>query len=241
MQQRYANTAAVDEAKSEAHGPLDWGECSRADYGAKFTSSSSAIEPQRDVANVRFTRPPLSLANPAWRCRLMKWPWARPETRSASYTDQVLLAAVNSAEGISYVGDSRTTAALEACCRLYQSVFAVAKVTSSNPAVTRAMTSSWLSSVIRSMLRNGEHISEAVEDGGRLMFLPAGQVEVQGGPRPSTWLYDLTLDGPSGSLTRTVPASEVLHLRWSVDPSRPWCGVSPMQAASRTFESCGIA
>ena len=135
--------------------------------------------------------------------------------------------------------DSRHTAALESVCRLYQSVFAVASITSSSTAVTKAMTSTWLSSVVRAMIRNGESVCEVVEDVGRLTFLPAGQVEVQGGPRPSSWLYNLTLDGPSGSMTRTVPASEVLHLKWSVDPSRPWCGVGPMQASPLTNRLVG--
>ena len=164
----------------------------------------------------------------------MKWPWSRPETRSAAYTDSVLLAAVNSAEGSAYVGDSRTTAALETVCRLYQSVFAVAKVSSSSTAVARAMTSTWLSSVVRAMLRDGEYICEVTSDSGRLAFLPSAQVDVQGGPRPSSWRYSMVMDGPTGSSTHTVPGSDVLHLRWSVDPSRPWSGVGPMQAASRT-------
>ena len=97
------------------------------------------------------------------------------------------------------MADSRHTAALETVCRLYQSVFAVAVVTSSNPAVTKAMSSTWLSSVVRAMLRDGEYICEVVEDGGRLVFLPTSQVDVQGGPRPSSWRYSVTLDGPSGS------------------------------------------
>ena len=137
------------------------------------------------------------------------------------------------------MGDSRHTAALEAVCRLYQSVFAVAVVTSSNPAVSRAMTSTWLSSVVRSMIRDGEYICEVTSDGGRLAFLPSAQVDVQGGPRPSTWLYSLTLDAPSGSLMRTVPASDVLHVRWSVERGREWCGVSPMMASSLTNRLCG--
>ena len=169
----------------------------------------------------------------------MRWPWSQPETRSSNYGDQVLHAALSAAEGASYVGDSKATAAMEAVCRLYQSVFMVANVTSSSPAVAAAMTSTWLSSVVRAMIRNGEYICEVVEDGGRLVFLPTSQVDVQGGPRPSSWRYSVTLDGPSGSIAKTVPGSEVLHLRWSVDPSRPWCGVSPMMAASSTSKLVG--
>ena len=40
--------------------------------------------------------------------------------------------------------------------------------------------------------------------------------------------------GPSGTITRNVPAAAVIHGRYSVDPARPWCGVSPLAWASLT-------
>ena len=168
----------------------------------------------------------------------MRWPWSRPETRS-SYTDQVLLAAVNAAEGAAYVGDSRHTAALEAVARLYQSVFCVAGVSSSNSAVSQAITSTWLSSVLRAMILDGQYLCEVASDSGHLAFLPASQVDVEGGPLPSTWRYNMTMDGPTGSIMRRVGEEDVLHLRWSVDPGRPWRGVGPMQAARMTSRLAG--
>ena len=170
----------------------------------------------------------------------MKWPWtSKPEVRSASYTDMVLHAAVSTAEGSAYVGDSRHTAALEAVCRLYQSVFCVASVSSSNSAVSQAITSTWLSSVLRAMILDGQYLCEVASDSGRLAFLPASQVDVEGGPVPSTWRYNLSLDGPTGSITRRVDAEDVLHLRWSCDPGRNWVGIGPMQAARMTSRLAG--
>ena len=169
----------------------------------------------------------------------MKWPWSRAETRSTSYTAQMLRVAVSTAEGGSHVADSANTAALEAVARLYQSVFAVATINSSSSAVREALTSTWLASVVRSMIRGGEHICSIGSDSGRLVFLPASQVDIQGGPRPSSWVYRLTQDGPTGTATVTLPASDVLHLRWSFDPGRPWQGVGPMEAASMTSRLVG--
>ena len=45
--------------------------------------------------------------------------------------------------------------------------------------------------------------------------------------------------GPSGTAWETHPAASVLHLRWLVDPARPWAGVSPLQRAVDTASLSG--
>ena len=47
------------------------------------------------------------------------------------------------------------------------------------------------------------------------------------------------LSGPSGTAWETHPAGGVLHLRWQVDPARPWAGVSPLQRAADTGSLAG--
>ena len=180
------------------------------------------------------------MAQSTWRCGL-KFPWSRkPEVReSDSYADQRLRVAVSTAAGVSHVGDVQSTAALEAVCRLYQSVFSVAKVTSSNTAVRDGLSSTWLASAVRAMLRGGESVHSITSDSGRLAFLPCAQVDITGGPRPSTWTYRLTQDGPTQTSMVTLTADSVLHLRWSYDPARPWVGVGPMEAASMTSRLVG--
>ena len=49
-----------------------------------------------------------------------------------------------------------------------------------------------------------------------------------------TWRYRCDVFGPSGNRTRHLPAAAVLHGRYSVDPARPWLGISPLGWARLT-------
>ena len=163
--------------------------------------------------------------------------FGRPETRS-SYTDFRLQSAWQNAEGGGHVGDYRHTAALETCVRLYASVFAVAEVVGP-PWLQRALSGSWRAQVVRAMIRHGEHL-DAIESGpGGAELVPAAAWTILGGPRPSSWSYLTTLDGPSGTLTRTYQGDDVLHVRWATERGRAWEGVGPMQAARSTGQLVG--
>ena len=63
---------------------------------------------------------------------------------------------------------------------------------------------------------------------------PAHTVSVFGGHDPDSWTYELTLAGPSATVTRTLPADRVLHLRYAINPSHPWRGISPIDAGRTT-------
>ena len=67
-----------------------------------------------------------------------------------------------------------------------------------------------------------------------LALEPTSHWDVMGGPRPSSWSYRVEQAGPTATAWRTLPAGAVLHLRWQVDPHRPWAGVSPLQHAADT-------
>ena len=58
--------------------------------------------------------------------------------------------------------------------------------------------------------------------------------DVKGRWDATTWRYRCLIAGPSGSITRNLPAEGVVHGRYSTDPARPWCGVSPLAWASLT-------
>ena len=164
----------------------------------------------------------------------MRWPWqsAHVEHRS-SLTDQVVTAILQSASG----GASRpalATAALESAAGLYSSALSACTI-SGPPTVTRAFDSTWRSAVASALIRTGQAVFVIGADPvDGLTLAPAASWDVHGGPRPSSWYYRVQLSGPSGTAWETQTAASVLHLRWQVDPARPWAGVSPLQRASDT-------
>ena len=64
------------------------------------------------------------------------------------------------------------------------------------------------------------------------MLSPCHTWDIDGGPDPDSWVYDVERAGPSRTkATRNVAASRIVHLRYSVDPSQPWRGLGPLQRA----------
>ena len=169
------------------------------------------------------------------------WPFGSREKRTAQapgsqggggYTDAVVRALLAHAAG-GATADPSATAALEAAAGAYSRAFAVAEVTP-DTAATRALTPAVLALMARDLIRRGEfcHVIEVDRDGARLT--PAGSWDVRGRTDPATWRYRCDLSGPSGNVTRNLPAAAVIHGRYSVDPARPWAGVSPLAWASLT-------
>ena len=169
------------------------------------------------------------------------WPFQRAEKRSAQgggsqhgagFTDAIVRALLTQAAG-GATADPSATAALEAAAGSYARAFAVAEVTPATPA-TRALTPELLALMARDLIRRGEfvHVIEVDRDGARLT--PAGSWDVRGRTDPATWRYRCDLSGPSGNVTRNLPGAAVIHGRYSVDPARPWAGVSPLAWASLT-------
>lgn len=171
----------------------------------------------------------------------MRWPFGGREKRAAQapgsqggggYTDAVVRALMAHAAG-GTVADPSATAALEAAAGAYARAFAVADVTPATPA-TAALTPAALSLMARDVIRRGESVQmiEADRDGVRLV--PVGSWDVRGRWDPVTWRYRCLVSGPSGSVTRNLPGAAVVHGRYSVDPARPWAGVSPLGWARLT-------
>ena len=167
-----------------------------------------------------------------------RWRNAPVETRQqggagAGFTDAVVNALVAQAAGGS-VRDASATAALEAAAGSYMRAFAIAEV-SPKSAATRALTPAMLALAARDLIRRGEFVWLIdVDAAGMVKLMPAGSWDVRGGWDMADWFYRLDLFGPSGNITRLVPVAAVVHGRYSVDPARPWFGVSPMGWASLT-------
>ena len=162
----------------------------------------------------------------------MIWPWksAPVEHRASSYTDQVITALLHSATG-GGVRPALATAAVEAASALYAGAFSACAI-SGPSSITRSLSADWRAAVASSLIRSGQAVYIIGADPvSGFSLAPVGHWDVHGGPNPASWYYRCELAGPSGTAWETHPAGSVLHLRWLVDPARPWSGVSPLQRA----------
>ena len=156
----------------------------------------------------------------------MRWPWGRTETRQQSgggFTDALVAAIVARAGGAS-VGEPNAIAALEVAAGLWSRAFASAELSPAIPAVT----STFLASIGRELVRRGESLWAIDVRRGEIELRPAGSWDIAGGSDPASWRYRLDLFGPSGNETRIYPSASVLHFRYASDPERPWHGISPL-------------
>ena len=166
----------------------------------------------------------------------MRFPWQSEtpavETRAADYSDSLIDYLVQQALGLAAQADHQATAALEMACGLVGRGFLAAEVTADSETVRAAIAPMFLEMVSRAMVRSGEIVYHIDTSGGALMLVPALSHNVNGGPSPSTWEYDLTVSGPSRTWSyQAVPASGVLHFRYAAHKSTPWRGQSAIEVA----------
>ena len=167
----------------------------------------------------------------------MRAPWRRPEPpvevrESQPFTDAVVAAIVAAAAGAS-TGDPGGLAALEAAAGLYARAFAGATIAPASVA-SAAVGPRVRALIARDLIRRGESVHLIDVRGGAVELLPCGSWDVRGGWRESEWFYRVDTFGPSGNATHFVPASRVVHIRYAVDPARPWLGISPLGWARAT-------
>ena len=152
------------------------------------------------------------------------WPWKRTETRADNFSEAVLQQLLAGAEG----GPTQNaTAAAETCAGLWARGFAAAIVRPETD-TTRALTPAVLAYIGRALHQCGQAVLQIVVEDGEIELRPASSWNVTGGVNPASWEWTLTLAGPSETVTRRMPASHVLNLCYSIDPSRPWVGVGPL-------------
>ena len=155
----------------------------------------------------------------------------------ASYTDLIVSGLVAAASGTGARNATRT-AAVEACAGAWARALAAATVAPVG-AATAGVTAAFLADVGRRLIRSGDalYVISIGPDG--TVLLPAAAWDVLGGYEPAGWRYRVTLAGPDVTVTRTIPAAGVVHLRWATAPGRPWAGVSPLAWASETGRLSG--
>ena len=162
----------------------------------------------------------------------MRWPWSKQVETRASYSDAVVAAILSQASGTA-AGDPGAIAALETSAGLYARAFASATVKPDNFR-TAPITPAVLSLIARNLIRRGESLHLIEVEGGAIRLSPCGTWDISGGDDPRSWMVRGDLFGPSGSRSAYHPWDAFLHVRYAVDPSRPWRGVGPLGWASDT-------
>ena len=148
-----------------------------------------------------------------------------------SYTDQVVGAAVAAASGSSTSASS--IAAAEVAAGAWGRAFMGALVAPDTP-VTAAVTADTLELIGRSLVMSGEAVFRITATGDGFGLEPASSYTILGEPDPASWVYRLECPGPTRSMSRTVPAEGVVHVRYAAAPGRPWAGRSPLAIAPST-------
>ena len=68
-------------------------------------------------------------------------------------------------------------------------------------------------------------------DSDGVQFLRASSWDIAGSADRRSWVYNVTLSGPTGTHTRIATADGVLHVRYNSDRNSPWRGVAPWRLA----------
>ena len=160
------------------------------------------------------------------------WPFTTQKRETASYTDALIAHLQAAASGA--VATPEAVAATETSAGTWARALASADVTPLGRAAD-ACTPELLGMIGRALVRRGEWVAAIdVDRDGRIVLVPASAHSIDGEPSPSTWRYELTLSGPSGTRTVTRPGEGIVHIRYGVEPARPWRGLSPLQFAYAT-------
>ena len=171
----------------------------------------------------------------------MRFPWSKRETRAQSstgYTNLLLSALVSAAKGTTE-GDGAAVAAAEVAAGLWGRCFSGAAV---QPAgnIARALSPSILEMLAREVIRRGDSLFMIDVQGGALSLLPVAHWDIFGGFRPDSWTYQCTLNAPDSTYTVTLPADQVIHVRYGASASQPWKGISPFAACPATSHLAGM-
>ena len=159
------------------------------------------------------------------------WPRRKPKVETREGFGDLLLQLLNArADGDE--ADLLGVAAVEAVAGAVSRAFTACVVEGAQHVVD-ALTPSVLARVGRDLVRHGESL-HVVHVGRTVSLLPAASWTVQGGPAPSSWLYDVTMDGPTRMAQRVIPNDGVVFVAGATEAARPHEGRSAASYASNT-------
>ena len=147
---------------------------------------------------------------------------AHKRERRDSYTETQVQSAVDRATG---KAASAAIATVEIVARLWESAFSTGESSVLRP---------WmLGRIGRELALRGQSLWWKSAASG---LLPISDHDVRGASAAAErWRYRITLPGPSSSVSRTVAASDVLHVRVGAPSQRPWAGCSPLAWSEATL------
>ena len=157
-----------------------------------------------------------------------------PEKRQSGgeYSDAVVRLLEAQAAGTA--ADASSTAAVEAAAGALSRAFAASEV--QGPGWVRdAVTPEFLGQVGRDLVRSGDslHVIQ-VDRAGTVSLLPCSSWHFEGAAHPDTWRVRATVYGPSTSITRFLPFSGVVFVRWGSAPGQRYVGTGPLSWAHTT-------
>ena len=120
--------------------------------------------------------------------------------------------------------------AVEIAAGMLARAFSVASVAPAG-ARTAGLTPAVLGTIGRRLIASGESVHLIDVVGGRVELIECSAWTVTGG---STWRYQVTVPEPSETVTRWVPADQVVHCRYATLAGQPWQGVSPLALAGES-------
>ena len=109
-----------------------------------------------------------------------------------------------------------------------------------------------LSMIGRQMITSGDakfKIVTSTYNSPKVLLIPALSTDITGISDPSSWQYNLEVQGPDGQDEQTkemrsrkekypnTPSSEVVHVMYATYPETPWIGVSPLQLSGKTYQT----
>ena len=153
---------------------------------------------------------------------------------SVSFTEKLIAHSLAVAQG-TFSPDAAQTAATEFAAGLVGRALAVADVTPELAA--RLLTPARLMDCGRRLVLTGNYVACIEIERGQIELRTARQWQViRGGVDEKTWVYELELAAPSGSVTKRVQSAGVLHCRINTDAREPWLGTSPLLSAGISAE-----
>lgn len=162
----------------------------------------------------------------------MRWPWrAAPVEERSGYTDLVVAALLGAAEG--EAADAGKGFAVETVAGTLGRIMSAANV-DGPPEVRRALSPPVLEAMAYDAVRHGESLHVLTASGGLRLVRASEWDWTGGGDDPERWSARVTVPSPTESYTRTVPAADLIVVRWGSSAAEPWKGIPGHVRASET-------